>query len=185
MRRYIIISTLFVSILFIGSCKKDEIPPEYHLTCYINDTLRTFNFSPIAGVHRFNGTDFSGISILGFGEASQDMNSPSLEIRVENFHNKKIVPGIYADTSSIFQMYAQYHAPKSNPSHVNCGTRMQADARAVNYKIQNGLTVVFTRVSKTAMQGTFSGDFFYQAFGYGFEKPVRIRNGSFYVQVRE
>ncbi|MGN6437292.1 MAG: hypothetical protein ACTHMM_12195 [Agriterribacter sp.] len=185
MRRYIISLALFALAIFICSCKKNDSPPEYHISCYINDTLRTFNFLPSFSFHSFNGTDINTIGILGFGAASQDMNSPSLEIRIEDFHTKKIVPGIYADTSGAIKMYAQYYAPHSDPTHVYSGTQMQEDAEAVNFKITNGLTVVFTTVSKTVIQGTFSGDFFYRAFGYGFAKPVHITNGSFYLKVRE
>ena len=185
MKKNIILSAIFISAILICSCKKSDNPPAYHISCYINDTLKIFNIGAIANIGSSNGIDIDAIGITGFSTTDQNVHSPSMDLMIENLYTKKIVAGTYTDTSATIQISSQYHAPAMDPSDYYCGNGVQTDARSINFKITNGLKIVFTNVSKTVMQGTFSGDYFYQGYHYGFDKPIHITNGSFYVNVQQ
>jgi hypothetical protein len=129
--------------------------------------------------------EIQAVGLLGFSSMTQDMSSPSIHLGVSDLYTRKIVAGTYTDTSTTTEIYSQYHAPAFDPSHYYSGSGLQKDASAVNFKVKNGLRIVFTIVSETVMQGTFWGDYYDEGNPFGNNKPIHISNGSFYLKVQK
>ena len=167
----------FVLAVCLLACKKNNSNSSgnYHFTATIDGKAQTFNVSPMA-VRITNG-GYSIISIEGFTAASSTTQILALSWDNVPAVSSTFTTGNYSDTASTYGLSANYN-PTTNESYIAGGEVIAYPTGTLPTGV-NHLKITISSLDSTAVKGTFSGDFFYNADPTAAKKT--ITNGDFYV----
>jgi len=175
MRKHRPILMIFLMIICV-SCKKSNSSGNY-ITCSVNGIQKSFDFQAKA----YNTTYLNGTVLIALtGYLNSTAGSPEIELAISNSSSSNpIVPGIYYDSSSIFDVSSIYYKTTFNNSS---DSDYVANPQVVRNAIFNNiaishLAINISYLSKSSIQGTFSGDYY---FGDDTKStPISITNGNF------
>ena len=158
------------------SCKKSSSSsPSYSFSATVAGTAKNFNAAPpVATTTTVGGV--TSITITGVLSAS---TGESIILLLDNSNGGgPIVARTYADTSTVFDMSATYFVNLS--TQFEAGSSVESLAAGASIPITNHFKLVITSINSTAIQGTFTGDFF--SNGDPTAAVKTITNGAFYAQ---
>ena len=175
-KKILLFSTLFVCVF--ASCKKNNSgsSSNYHFTATIDGKAETFNVSPF--IFKVTNSGISQIAIEGF-TATTASSGEVLAISWANtgLGAASFTTGTYSDTASNYSITGVYN-PSVSQSFVG-GYQSTGYGSSIGVTGLNHLKLVITSLDSTAVKGTFSGDFYYNADLSGAKKS--ITNGDFFV----
>jgi hypothetical protein len=176
-KKIVLFSVLFVCV--IASCKKSNSSssgsstPGYHFTATIDGKAQPFNVNPWAISNTIRGITF--VSIQGFTDSSVSLG----QILALGWINSNVGTA-YFTTGSYLDTATSYILP--GDSYI-CGSQAGGfgllAGPGVDVNNRNHLKITITSLDSTAVKGTFSGDFFFNADVTGEKKS--ITNGDFFV----
>ncbi|MDR3714856.1 MAG: hypothetical protein P4L51_18755 [Puia sp.] len=153
------------------SCKKSDSSPSYSMSANVAGTTKNFNaVTPIA--QKVTVNDVTTITVTGVLSTS---TGESMIIALDNSNGGgPIVAGKYADSSSLYNLSANYIPALG--SLFQGGSIVWELASATSQPI-NHFVLNITSISSTSIHGSFSGDLF--SYGDPSAAVKSVTNGSF------
>ena len=172
----IFILSCIVGIFF--SCKKGDDNGNYYMSCDIDGVSKTFNMGLFC--HPEWGSGNKAVTINGLTSFSS--NTASMGWVITNLPSKdSIIPGVYNDTSTKFEVLASYVSDQSTSGDYEAGTSEYAETQRDGVTIINHFVVEITSLTNQSARGKFSGDFYFNGDTHG--KKITVTNGSFYAPI--